>query len=152
MKFTPASVALSKTRKDSASSVCLPNVPVPKQRRETVRPVRLTCVSCIKILLCSSLVELRANVRDAVPIKALVETARAVPDMRGSKQVFDTPIGVVLRQGLDIEDIDRRPSDPMIAERIQERGLDHEGTAAGCQVLAPGNDVHAEREPDLRHP
>ncbi len=36
MKFTPASVALSKTRKDSASSVCLPNVPVPRQRRETV--------------------------------------------------------------------------------------------------------------------
>src|SRR5260370_27286894 len=128
MKFTPASVALSKTRKDSASSVCLPNVPVPKQRRETVRPVRLNFVNCMKILLCSSLVEPRGDVRDAVPIKALVARARAVPDMRSGKQVFDTPTGVVLRQGLDIEGIDRRPSDPMMAERIQERGLDREET------------------------
>src|SRR5258708_34056449 len=48
MKFTPASVALSKTRKDSASSVCLPNVPVPRQRRETVRPVRPNFMNCMR--------------------------------------------------------------------------------------------------------
>src|SRR5258708_35899547 len=52
-------------------------------------------------LLCSSLFKPRADVRYAVPIEALVKTARAVPDMRSGKQVFSAPIGVVLWQGLD---------------------------------------------------
>src|ERR1700744_3738884 len=45
MKFTPASAALSKILKDSCSSACLPKVPVPKQSRDTVRPVRAKVVN-----------------------------------------------------------------------------------------------------------
>ena len=43
----PASAALSSIRCDSASSVCLPNVAVPRHKRETGTPVRPNFVSCM---------------------------------------------------------------------------------------------------------
>jgi hypothetical protein len=47
MKLTPASATLSSILWDSASSVCFPNVPVPRIIRETVMPVWPNFVNCI---------------------------------------------------------------------------------------------------------
>src|SRR6266849_2796176 len=50
MKLIPASAALSSIRCASFSSVCFPNVPVPRIMRETVRPVLPNFENCIGLL------------------------------------------------------------------------------------------------------
>src|SRR5258708_30755946 len=47
MKVTPPSAARSRTDLDAGSSICSPKVIVPRQRRETFRPVRPRRVCCM---------------------------------------------------------------------------------------------------------
>src|SRR5580658_114180 len=49
MTLIPASAAFASIRCASCSSVCFPKVPVPRIRRETVKPVEPNFVSCTRI-------------------------------------------------------------------------------------------------------
>src|ERR1700686_5249268 len=56
-------------------------------------------------------VEPLPNIRDGILVERLVKTVRKIGDMRGCQDVVQRPEGVIRRQRLNVEYVDRRAGD-----------------------------------------
>src|SRR5271169_3607015 len=65
-------------------------------------------------------VEPLPNVRDRILIERLVKPLRDIGDMRCCQDVVQRPEGVIQRQRLNIEYVDRRASDLLVIQRADQ--------------------------------
>src|ERR1700722_12681948 len=71
------------------------------------------------------------DIVDRVLIKALIEAARDVADMRCRQQVRQAAERVIRRQRLLVEDVDRGAGDLAASPSSEQIGLNHERPARG---------------------
>src|SRR5579859_916503 len=109
MNVTPPSAARSRTDLDAGSSICRPNVMVPRQRRETLRPVRPRRLCCMATPRTTSLSRRRPPPRRMEPV---VEMGVADEEIETDSRTARGEDAVCSRDDLDaVEDVavDGRP-------------------------------------------
>src|SRR4029077_2378065 len=85
-------------------------------------------------------VEPLPDIRDGILVERLVKTVRYVADMRRGQDVFQRPEGVIRRQGLDVEHVERRASNAAVTQDLDERRLVND--RATRSIDEPGRWLH----------
>src|ERR1700677_3343587 len=65
-------------------------------------------------------VEPLPNIRDGILVERLVKTVRNVADMRRCQYVVQRPEGVLRRQRLNVEYVDRRAGDLLVLQHVDQ--------------------------------
>src|SRR5271163_3286433 len=88
-------------------------------------------------------VEPLPNVRNGVLIESLVKTLRDIGDMRCCQDVVQRPEGVIWRQRLNIEYVDRRASDLLVLQHADQSLFFDDWPAR--RIDQPGRRLHSRQ-------
>src|SRR4029077_10724053 len=86
-------------------------------------------------------VEPLPNIRDGILVERLVKTLRYVTDMWRCQYVVQRPEGVIRRQWLNVEYVDRRAGDLLVLQHADQRLLFDDRPARG--IDQPGRWLHS---------
>ncbi len=86
-------------------------------------------------------VEPLPNIRDGILVERLVKTVRYVADMRRCQYVVQRPEGVIRRQRLNVEYVDRRAGDLLVLQHADQRLLFDDRPAR--RIDQPGRWLHS---------
>src|SRR5260370_17487534 len=86
-------------------------------------------------------VEPRAKIGDGMLVERLVKTVRYIADMRGCQYVVQRPEGVIRRQRLNVEYVDRRAGDLLVLQ-YADQSLLFDDRSARC-IDQPGCRLHS---------
>src|SRR5689334_4513513 len=78
------------------------------------------------------------DVPDRVPIERLVQGLRSETDVRSRQYVWKPAKRMTRRQGLVLEGIDRKASDPLAFERLDQSSLFDQRSARGIDQIGRG--------------
>src|SRR5260370_3056133 len=86
-------------------------------------------------------VEPLPNIRDGILVERLVKTMRYVADMWRRQYVVQRPEGVIRRQRLNVEYVDRRAGDLLVRQHADQSLLVDDRPAR--RIVRPGRSLHS---------